>query len=524
MPIQPTVSTAPGQAMRIYACLAGGLAAAVGLLDLLITLLYAGVSTPQPALDWIASSPLAALGTALAGSGLFLPALPLRHSLTLRRRISLICAALLFTGALFCLAVWASRPALSNLHFLTPLGQSNITAESALGFLLLATAQLINLRRGIRSAAILLSAGCSLLCLGISVAALLAALMPFLSELNWLGSNVTTLDMALLLITLSSGTFIESCRKQPTNWQLGRAATLGFAFGAVALFVIGSSALRSQDQSSRITANIMSSEIIFAHCAESAALISQQHALILSYLLTDNLRFLNDALVIADQTHLRIERLERETKTAHDDAWLFTPYIRLLRETLNWSQETTALHREGSPKTALWQTIRRGDELLTRTNINLAYLAREHEQRIAALRLRAERVDRGAMLVANLGMLFGLALFVFAILRTNRAISERDKVRRELMASEQNYRTLADSGQALIRSLDGEHRCTYVNKVWRYYTGHGESEDAGDAWLAAVHPDDRHLLLSTIEQATGVRHFTPIFAPFRKVPSALARV
>ena len=32
------------------------------------------------------------------------------------------------------------------------------------------------------------------------------------------------------------------------------------------------------------------------------------------------------------------------------------------------------------------------------------------------------------------------------------------------------------------------------------------------------------VVFGIIALVTGVRHFTPVFAPFRKVPSALARV
>lgn len=59
-----------------------------------------------------------------------------------------------------------------------------------------------------------------------------------------------------------------------------------------------------------------------------------------------------------------------------------------------------------------------------------------------------------------------------------------------LRESEQSFRTLADSGLALIRTTDEEGRCTWFNRVWTTFTGRTMEEETGDGWLAGVHPDD----------------------------------
>ena len=507
MPLMPFQPEAHSHDQRWYACTAGGISAAVAVLILLVAALYAGEDIPRPTLPWLATPPFVAFCIALASTGLLLPALPLHRGLALRRRVAFFCAALLLCSTLLSLG-WlmmkGATPDASPVAALLPLTATmDAIPENNISLLLLSIALFINLKRGIRPAAILLACGFSLICFGSALASLIASLSLHVSDARWLGDTATAFDTAVLLMLVSSGLFTASCSKHPSSWPLGRSATLGFAAGIVAIFVIGISELRSQTQSQRLMSSIVHNETVFASCAESAALISQQHALILSYLLTDNLRYLNDALLVADQARLRIDRLDWEYKAAHTDAWLFVPFIRLLRETIGWSQEAIAKHREGAPKTALWQAIRRGDELLTMTNINLAYLAREHDQTTEVLRLRASQVDRASFLVATLGTLVSLILFVYAILRANQLIRDRHQARQALLESEQNYRTLADSGQALIRSLDANHRCTYANKVWRDYTGHGEGDDEGDAWLTAVHPEDRQELLGIITQATA---------------------
>ena len=60
-----------------------------------------------------------------------------------------------------------------------------------------------------------------------------------------------------------------------------------------------------------------------------------------------------------------------------------------------------------------------------------------------------------------------------------------------LRESEQAWRSLADSSTALIRIVDREHRCVYVNQAWRELTGWAPGEDGGCDWRTCLHPDDR---------------------------------
>ena len=72
-----------------------------------------------------------------------------------------------------------------------------------------------------------------------------------------------------------------------------------------------------------------------------------------------------------------------------------------------------------------------------------------------------------------------------------RDVSDEYALRESLREREQMYRTLADSGQALIWTADPDLRCEFVNAQWLSFTGTAVGQALGDGWLEAVHPDDR---------------------------------
>lgn len=73
----------------------------------------------------------------------------------------------------------------------------------------------------------------------------------------------------------------------------------------------------------------------------------------------------------------------------------------------------------------------------------------------------------------------------------------RKKSEEILRESELHFRTLADSGQALIWTSGIDKECDYFNNVWLEFTGRSLEQEIGNGWLEGVHPDDMKFCVKT---------------------------
>ncbi len=69
-------------------------------------------------------------------------------------------------------------------------------------------------------------------------------------------------------------------------------------------------------------------------------------------------------------------------------------------------------------------------------------------------------------------------------------MTDRKLAEEALRENEQNYRTLADSGLALIWVAGTDKLCYYFNRVWLEFTGRTLEQEMGNGWTGGVHPDD----------------------------------
>lgn len=83
----------------------------------------------------------------------------------------------------------------------------------------------------------------------------------------------------------------------------------------------------------------------------------------------------------------------------------------------------------------------------------------------------------------------------------NNDITERMKAEEALRESESHFRTLANSGQALIWTSGLDKNCNYFNQIWLDFTGRTIEQEVGLGWTEGVHPDDLQECVDTYCQA-----------------------
>jgi PAS domain S-box-containing protein len=86
-----------------------------------------------------------------------------------------------------------------------------------------------------------------------------------------------------------------------------------------------------------------------------------------------------------------------------------------------------------------------------------------------------------------------------------RDISDEYQLREALANSELHFRTLANSGQALVWTSGLDMGCDYFNEPWLRFTGRTLEQELGDGWTEGVHPDDLTRSLETYRTAFARR-------------------
>ncbi len=106
-------------------------------------------------------------------------------------------------------------------------------------------------------------------------------------------------------------------------------------------------------------------------------------------------------------------------------------------------------------------------------------------------------------LISLVGMT--LLLAVFRLTNRNRELvrleQERTQAGQAIRESEQHFRTLANSGSALIWQSELDQGCSYFNETWLAFTGRTLKQSIGNGWMDSVHADDLPLYLETYRQA-----------------------
>jgi two-component system CheB/CheR fusion protein len=102
------------------------------------------------------------------------------------------------------------------------------------------------------------------------------------------------------------------------------------------------------------------------------------------------------------------------------------------------------------------------------------------------LRMSGQQINAEVMLSAvkdTAGEILGISIIA-------RDITERLKSARELIESQDRFRTVTDAVPQLIWTNEANGEANFFNQRWYEYTGLSYEESAGPGWQAVVHPDD----------------------------------
>jgi len=392
------------------------------------------------------------------------------------------------SGKSFCidalLALWPydQRPPEQNYR---------MAIETAVCQIFIGSALILNVTQRHRRTAVLIAAVLALIALAVATAALGTYLSPLLGMLGWVGLPMMAADTALLLLVLSLAVFLISCTRRAFSWMLSRRVTGAFVIGLVTLVVIFLTALRSQYQVTAINAQIETGESLFVKAADTLAMASQQHSLTLAFLISDDLNHLNAALINADLTRIRLDEFDQYRQHHGDsEAWQFLPIVTRAQAVLDWSATALDTRRKGVSLAETRALIRRGNTLLAQMKLSFDQTESEHRHIVSEMRYKSDHVRRTAFLTIAGGMLGNLLVFSLVCLHLNRVMSEQHRIKTELAENEQRYRTLANSGQALIWTAGTDALCNYFNDIWLDFTGRTLAQELGNGWAEGVHPDD----------------------------------
>ena len=373
--------------------------------------------------------------------------------------------------------------------------------EAALGHLLIAASFALIARPHPGRQRIIAAAAATVIVMTIALSGLGTHLSPLLATFGGFGSKPIEALSATLMGCVGIAGFLLTSARKSFDWEFGLTATAGFIAGVCLLILIGLTTIHSQHRFSETNLRLTLAETAYARSADVYSYVAQHQSHVFSYLLTRDPRSLTSAETAADQARFMLDELVYRRAQTPDGARFYGPFIEHVGRSLEWSAGAIQRSRSALTRPTQDAVVQEGNQILDELGSAFDELENGHRRLSDDLRAQAEQIRNTSFLIITLGMIVSTGLFAGVMLRVNRLINARRQAEQELIESEQNYRTLADTGQTMIWTAGTDKRCNYFNKAWLDFTGRTLAQEMYDGWTEGVHPDDFDFCLKTYVEA-----------------------
>ncbi|MEI7812803.1 MAG: PAS domain S-box protein [Ignavibacteria bacterium] len=129
-----------------------------------------------------------------------------------------------------------------------------------------------------------------------------------------------------------------------------------------------------------------------------------------------------------------------------------------------------------------------------------SFLKKDHSVKMLECRLRCKDGSYKPIHLTSVNLMNDPV--INGVLTNYHDISERKQAEDALRESEQNYRTLADSGHTLVWASGTDKLYNYFNRVWLEFTGRTPEQEMGNGWTEGVHPEDLQYCLDVYTGAS----------------------
>lgn len=353
--------------------------------------------------------------------------------------------------------------------------------DTALSFVLLAISLWTQRASGRSSVVAATSIGIGLAVVAIAIAAMLSYLTPQLGFFGWFGTTVMAMHTSFLLALLGLAFAGLSWHRNPDAWVLGKNVTLLATIGMLGLVACGLNLNRAQVSQEMINARLLVLEQSHDRADLIRARLVQANGDLRSYVLTDDKHYWESYLasklaIIAHLGVLRSSLSEHPTDVGKDHLAQVTA---LFEQQAAWPLMVSDQARANAASRA--HTARQLAVELDAALEKLKLVQARHRELLGNMRresMRSSDITYSTILGATF---VSVVLFLMVAIRLNASELKRRRTEQALVRSELQYRSVVQSANDAIVTVDGDGHVVGWNTSAEHIFGYTAGEILGQS-------------------------------------------